>query len=61
MKQTASIGRTQRKQKEDGVDKEYNYCLRCGRRLKNPVARKCGYGVICLEKVKQNTSVNKLF
>lgn len=34
-------------------DKEYQYCLRCGRKLKNPKARKLGYGIICYKKFKQ--------
>ena len=32
--------------------KEFDYCLRCGRKLKNPKARLIGYGVICLNKIK---------
>lgn len=35
------------------MDKEYNYCLRCGRKLKNPKARQAGYGDICLAKIQQ--------
>lgn len=34
-------------------DKEYQYCLRCGRKLKNSKARKLGYGIICYKKSKQ--------
>ena len=34
------------------VENEYNYCLRCGRHLKTPEARKIGYGPVCLKKVK---------
>lgn len=33
-------------------DKEYEYCLRCGRKLKNPKARQLGYGDICFKKSK---------
>lgn len=33
------------------VTKEYKYCLRCGKKLKNPLARKIGYGPICEKKV----------
>jgi hypothetical protein len=29
---------------------EHNNCLRCNRRLKNPIYRKIGYGKICLGK-----------
>lgn len=36
--------------------KEYQYCLRCGRKLKNPEARKIGYGAICLKKHKAKQS-----
>jgi hypothetical protein len=32
------------------VQKEHEYCLRCGRKLKNPEARRLGYGKVCLEK-----------
>ena len=35
------------------MDKEYNYCLRCGRKLKNPKARQAGYGDVCLAKIQQ--------
>jgi hypothetical protein len=35
------------------MDKEYNYCLRCGRKLKNPKARQAGYGDVCLVKIQQ--------
>lgn len=41
-------------------DKEHEFCLRCGRKLKNPEARKIGYGVVCLKKMKA-TVKNKLF
>lgn len=30
--------------------KEYEFCLRCGRKLKNPEARAKGYGVVCEHK-----------
>ena len=42
------------------IKKEYEYCLRCGRKLKNDKARKLGYGGICIKKI--NTQVrNRLF
>ena len=41
--------------------KEYDRCLRCNRKLKNPEARKIGYGKICYEKQKQSKKVKKLF
>ena len=43
------------------TDKEYKYCLRCGRRLKNPEAKKIGYGKICLAKVKTEKRRRNLF
>jgi len=33
--------------------KDYNKCLRCGRKLKTEEARKIGYGKICLEKIQK--------
>lgn len=35
------------------TDKEYEYCLRCGRRLKKDKARKLGYGPACFKKVNK--------
>lgn len=32
--------------------KEYEYCLRCGRKLKSEKTRKKGYGDICFNKMK---------
>lgn len=32
------------------VEKEFSHCLRCGRKLKNPDARKRGFGDICYAK-----------
>ena len=40
--------------------KEYQFCLRCHRKLKNPEYRKIGYGKICLEKSK-NSEKSRLF
>ncbi len=40
--------------------KEYEYCLRCGRKLKNPEARLKGFGVVCEKKVKHG-KFKKLF
>lgn len=34
-------------------DKDYIYCLRCGRKLRNPEYRKIGMGKICQEKAKR--------
>lgn len=33
--------------------REYNYCLRCGRKLKSKENRYRGYGKTCYEKSKQ--------
>lgn len=40
--------------------KEHEFCLRCGRKLKNPIAREKGYGVIC-EKKMRVVNAQKLF
>lgn len=40
--------------------KDHDYCLRCGRRLKNPEARERGYGTVCFKKL-QIQMINKLF
>ena len=42
-------------------NKEYEFCLRCHRKLKNPEARKLGYGKICYEKTKSASRKNTLF
>ena len=34
-------------------EKEHEFCLRCGRKLKNKEARIIGYGTVCLKKMKQ--------
>lgn len=34
------------------AEKEYEYCLRCGRKLKTKLCRKKGYGPICEKKMK---------
>ena len=39
------------------MKKDHEYCLRCGRKLKNPIAREKGYGIVCEKKMlidKQN-------
>ena len=40
--------------------KEYNFCLRCGKKLKNPIARQKGYGIVC-EKKMQTEKAKQLF
>lgn len=37
-------------------NKEHEYCLRCGRKLKKPETRKIGYGIICARKMKVEES-----
>lgn len=37
------------------MEKLYNRCLRCRRKLKTEEARKIGYGKICLEKSKHSS------
>ena len=34
--------------------KEHEFCLRCGRKLKNPEARLKGYGIVCEKKLKHD-------
>lgn len=42
--------------------KEHEYCLRCGRKLKNPIARQLGYGTVCYNKtVQKSHKFKKLF
>ena len=38
--------------------KEYDRCLRCGRKLKNPEARLKGFGFVC-EKKMQTEKIKK--
>ena len=33
------------------MEKEHEFCLRCGRKLKNPEARQKGYGPVCERKM----------
>ena len=37
---------------EGGNQKDHEYCLRCGRKLKNPIARQRGYGTVCEKKMR---------
>lgn len=34
------------------MKKEHEYCLRCGRKLRNKEARIIGYGIVCERKMK---------
>lgn len=40
--------------------KEYEFCLRCGRKLKSIEARKIGYGKVCEKKAKRERQIKKL-
>ena len=40
--------------------KDHEFCLRCGRKLKNPMAREKGYGVVCAKKMQIDMN-NRLF
>lgn len=42
-------------------DREFKYCLRCGRRLKSSENRKRGYGKICYEKAMAKPKGKPLF
>ena len=41
--------------------KEYEYCLRCGRKLRSQESRTVGYGNICLRKSRENPYYKRLF
>lgn len=41
--------------------KEYEYCLRCGRKLKSKDAREIGYGPKCFKKMKTDRERRRLF
>ena len=43
------------------MNKEYDYCLRCGRKLKNLDARKIGYGTVCYKKMLSSRIIPPLF
>lgn len=40
--------------------KDHEFCLRCGRRLKNAQARELGYGMVCYRKQASESS-SRLF
>lgn len=42
------------------MNKEYEFCLRCGRKLKTEVNRKRGFGELCWKKI-HNNHVKPLF
>ena len=37
---------------KEEVNRDHEYCLRCGRKLKNPMARERGYGAVCEVKMR---------
>lgn len=45
---------------QNSEKKDHEFCLRCGRKLKNPRARARGYGIICEKKLRK-TDTKKLF
>ncbi len=40
--------------KNGDSEKEHEFCKRCGRKLRNPDARKLGYGAICFKKMQSS-------
>ena len=48
-------------QEEKEKTKEHEYCLRCGRKLKNPNTRILGYGIVCYKKQRAEQIKNRLF
>lgn len=36
--------------------KEHEFCLRCGRKLRNKQTREVGYGAVCLKKLQVEDS-----
>lgn len=48
-------------QRRLSVDKLYDFCLRCHRKLKNEEAKKLGYGKICYQKAHSDSNKKRLF
>lgn len=42
-------------------EKMYEYCLRCGRQLKNEKAKALGYGTVCYKKLLTKRYIKPLF
>lgn len=42
-------------------NEEHDRCLRCGRKLKNPDARAIGYGTVCYNKIRTDSTKKALF
>ena len=40
---------------------EYQFCIRCGRRLKTQEAKERGMGKVCAKKYREKEERNKLF
>ena len=40
--------------KSEETAKEHEFCKRCGRKLRNPEARKLGYGAVCFKKMQSS-------
>lgn len=43
------------------MEKTYDFCLRCHRKLKNEKAKQLGYGKVCYEKSKVTNIKSTLF
>ena len=48
------------KSKINSTDKTYTRCLRCGRPLKSEESRRCGYGMMCKDKVSRSRKSRKV-
>lgn len=46
---------------QKSTNTDHEFCLRCGRKLKNPNARAIGYGAVCLRKVTKPEKICQLF
>ena len=40
---------------------EFQYCIRCGRKLKSQEAKERGMGKVCFEKYQKSKNARKLF
>ncbi len=41
---------------QKSTNTDHEFCLRCGRRLRNPDARMLGYGAVCYRKARTEKS-----
>lgn len=57
---TLSIQSNDHPTERENIGTEHEFCLRCGRKLKNPTARERGYGAVC-EKKMRVTNAQRLF